>query len=706
MSLSAYLPPVPRPPHDPRTWVLNPHAGWRTAAATDVVENESGQLALARLDPGAAIADRFLPANLALGYGDTWLLDQERGLLLHFDRCECRFEVVPCIGGNGQAPRRFDAPRTLAFADGLLYVCDSGNRRIQVFDVHGWTLRRIITSPALLRQAGLPDPWLPVELVSDRARRLWIHDRANGVILVLGCRPGRDALFRPAAPVTRLLPGPDGTVYAWLENQELHRLDLEPGGEIAATLAEGAWPEFNDSPISHRSGYIELGAGCAGAPAEQWFDGAGRPVAAASVPAVPPLRYASSGQWISSALDSVHNHCQWDRVELQCRLPKGTRLRVHAYTSELEQDDAEILLLDAAEWSHCMTLNSGSPVAAGNADGMLRAAPGRFLWLKIEFEGDASASPLISAIHLDYPRISLRRYLPAVFGAEPLAADFSDRLLAILDRGFRGVEQQIDWQAGLFDADSAPHEKQRDFLGWLASWIGVTFFQGWSEKQKREFLKQAARLFAKRGTLEGLVQQLLWSLGIAQLQPQPRKGGCAACSDAEPPHWRHPQVVLEHFRLRRWMFLGRGRLSEQANLWGEQLLAKSRLGSHAINGVTRLDNVKDALRDPFHIHAHQFSVFLPACSARAAAAGRALRDLVEREKPAHTRANIVFVRPRFRIGIQSMIGFDSVIGRWPAGVRLQDMNLGKATVLTSATNPQSGLRIAGESRVGQTTVMK
>jgi len=57
------------------------------------------------------------------------------------------------------------------------------------------------------------------------------------------------------------------------------------------------------------------------------------------------------------------------------------------------------------------------------------------------------------------------------------------------------------------------------------------------------------------------------------------------------------------------------------------------------------------------------------------------------------------VLPRMRIGIQSSIGFDSVIGCWPEGVVLDTAELGRATVLSAGPNVDQGPRI-GRSRLG------
>src|SRR5262249_21218409 len=71
------------------------------------------------------------------------------------------------------------------------------------------------------------------------------------------------------------------------------------------------------------------------------------------------------------------------------------------------------------------------------------------------------------------------RYLPAVYGQEPVSADFTDRFLALYDTTLRSIERQLDTQARLFDPLSAPAERpggaSTDFLTWLASWLGLPF---------------------------------------------------------------------------------------------------------------------------------------------------------------------------------------------------------------------------------------
>src|SRR6187200_1438819 len=119
-------------------------------------------------------------------------------------------------------------------------------------------------------------------------------------------------------------------------------------------------------------------------------------------------------------------------------------------------------------------------IEGGSWDCLVRSGGGRYLWLKVQLRGDGSATskatPKISGIRIEYPRISLSRYLPAVFMAEPTSADFTDRFLSLFDTTLRSIESVLDTQARFFDPDSSPAQEDtagRDFLSWLASWIGV-----------------------------------------------------------------------------------------------------------------------------------------------------------------------------------------------------------------------------------------
>src|SRR5262249_24488607 len=156
----------------------------------------------------------------------------------------------------------------------------------------------------------------------------------------------------------------------------------------------------------------------------------------------------------------------------------------------------------------------------------------------------------------------------------PISADFTDRWLAILDREFRDIESVIDGQAAFFDPLACPASpRTHDFLSWLAQWVGATLERSWSLSRRRVYLKYATRLFPWRGTVQGLRRSLYLFLGLERfLDYSPARAGCVPCPLDLPSGWRPPWLILEHFKLRRWMFLDHARLSDHAKLWGERVV--------------------------------------------------------------------------------------------------------------------------------------
>jgi hypothetical protein len=178
--------------------------------------------------------------------------------------------------------------------------------------------------------------------------------------------------------------------------------------------------------------------------------------------------------------------------------------------------------------------------------------------------------------------------------------------------------------------------------------------------------------------------------------------------EKKPYGWQPPPLILEHFQLRRWLFLGAGRLGDQAVLWGKRIVSRSQLGDGAQLAHTQLLTIQDPYRDPFHFYAHKFSVFVPAAYEKSGQHRKALENLLQAERPAHTLHHLEFVAPRFRIGVQSMIGFDSVVGRYPEGVTLNQSIIGRASVLSAPPHKQGSpsLEIGEHSRIGTTTKLE
>lgn len=736
MNAEISLPPIPQPPHDPTSWLLAAHTGWRAALLEDIEQRlTDGALALTEQPASArslteasgSLGGLVPPANVALGPdGSIFLLDPVAAQLKLFDPCLCEFVNVPCFGGVGADTRQLQQPYGIAICNGNLFVCDAGNRRVTVLALRGFTLRGHWRLPA---STPLAKGWEPYGVACDGHGRLYVTDRANGSVRRFSPTgiwemfyTGHTGLTAP----THIAIDCEDRVYLIGAEEERSVRVLDAAGQLLGveTSVEKLQSRFPELPFEvDAAGRLRLGAWCEAngscPPSEPQcgvFDLQGNRLP--NAPAPPAPLFQTGGRYISRALDSDLHQCQWHRVILRGDLPGGASLTVSTYSAEALLSDDQIQALPAEAWETRQTANA---LVSGAWDCLIRSGAGRYLWLKLELHSNGRATPRLTSVELEFPRISLRRYLPAVFGLEPASADFTDRFLSLFDTTLRGIEDKLDHLAGYFDPRSAPAERDprtgADFLTWLSSWVGLSLDRHWPEARRRRFLKDAGRLYAWRGTHAGLRQQLLLLLDMEPAQrccedDQPRTTCEIAPANCAPPQpdpcaWEPPLLILEHYQLRRWLWLGAGRLGEQAALWGRSIVNRSQLGTNAQTEVTQLITKQDPLRDPFHLFAHKFSVFVPACIERSETARKALENLLRTEKPAQTQAQIVYVAPRFRIGVQSMIGFDTVIGRYPAGVTLDQTPLGEGSILTAPPHAQGrpGIELGKGSRIGATTAL-
>jgi phage tail-like protein len=696
--------PPPSPPDDPTWMILNGRKGWPTAPGGNDVAVSPLDCALvlasapggpgALADPSGRFGGLTPPPNVALsGDGTPWLLDLQRGRLRRFDDCACAFVTVPCTAGIGPGARQLRAPVALAVRGGNLLVLDGGagaeEGRVLVFASHGFALRAVWRPPA----GAAPQPWKPSAMAVAPDGRVFVADIANGALHVFDRGGAWRAAWLGFGAVAALAIDCHGRLYTYVPGETTVGI-WSPQGVAVAQASDVDAVRDCFAPlanfVSDAAGRINLAGRCAGA---GWFDGTGDPSAAA--PMTPPA-FAASGVWLSTSLDSRIGRCIWHRVVVMAQVPRGGSLTIQTFTSEADQPIDIVAALAATAWTTV-------PLGARPSEALTLSPPGRYMWLRVTLTGDMQTTPRLDELLIEYPRISLRRYLPAGLAPDPVSADFTDRLLGIFDRGFRSVEEQIDRQADLFDPRSAPAQSKApgapDMLSWLAGWIGVAFDRTWPVAKRRRYLMQAARLYPCRGTLPGLRAALLLWLGLDVLDPPRRAARCAPACAPPPPAWRPPPLILEHWKIRRWLFVGAGRLGDAAVLWGEAIMGRSQLGTNAQLGATRLDTSRAATSDPFNAEAYAFTVFVPGGLARSAAAKASAQRLIDQQKPAWAQATLRFVAPRMRIGIQASIGFDSVVGCWPEGVLLDAARLGRATVLSAAANVDKGPRL-GRTRVG------
>lgn len=731
-----YLPPVARPPHDPRTLTLDVRHGWHSAVNPLFIERTtldplSGGIELAPLagtgrllaEPSGSFGGLTWPDTVApLPDGSIVLLDRAAHRLYALDRCACAFVEWPCLRDNDlRLPPEVTA---IALVCGQLLLLAPALHRIIVINARTGALRGVWTGPTLANG----QPWTPSDAVATCDRRVLVADAANGAIHILSPRGVPLDIIAGLGAVRSLAVDCDDRVYVRTDDPSAVLIvDLVTRRIVGTAARPGEIAaRFPPLPIDvYADGAIDIAQLCM--PPQTTpvlIDAHGHRLPDTYADSAP--RYPKDGTWMSAALDSEIAACVWDRITLRSHLPAEARIEVETLSADtllLDDDlaDPDALWRSAGQWRS----RDDDPFCA-STDFMLRSPPGRYLWLRLRLVGTTTVSPRVDCVRIDFPRVSLRRYLPAVFGADSIAAEFTDRWLAVFDRTLREIEAEVDEEAALFDPLSAPAypdvPRSRDFLEFIANWVGVSLFTAWPLAQRRHVLKLAPRLFAWRGTMRGLRSTLYLFLGLDRwVGFEPASASCVPCVTrvTTRPTWRPPRLLLEHFQLRRWLALDHARLSDAAKLWGARIVNRSRLESQtgllaggssdgAQVGVTQLKTSQDPYRDPFHVYAHKLSIFLPAACARGAGRAQALQALVAAERPAHVQTQLVFVEPRFRVGVQSMLGLDAVIGVRPEPTVLDTMRLGRGTVLAAAGQkpgaPQPATHV-GAVRVGMSTLL-
>jgi phage tail-like protein len=452
-----------------------------------------------------------------------------------------------------------------------------------------------------------------------------------------------------------------------------------------------------------------------------WLDAQDRPMASTATGAralyAQEPRHATEGVVESFALDSGVFACVWHRVFLDACLPPGTTIVVEARTADtlpprelrraprppadratpVPDDPAwpplgTLAPEEAVGWSPLGILDrrpayadtplppfataipSEDPLrdARGHAhsppeamvtlEGVVKAPPGRWLWLRIRLAGTERRAPAVFAIRATCPRPSLLDLLPAYWRGDPVSADATDRALALFEGFVTETDARITALRHLLSAHTAP----REALDWLGSFLALVFDTRVAEEVRRSLLAEAMTIWRGRGTVRGL-ERLLSILARAPVQ------------------------VIEGFRLRRestavlgaadWGVLGPGLQigadegpdAEPDEPWERALALKHaalllhRAATRAEGGTPCPEAEPPDPLDPdplirFHRrHAHRFTVVVPA--HRTAELEAVLELATETHKPAHTIHQLCWLDAGFRLGAGSLVGIARIGAR-------------------------------------------
>lgn len=337
------------------------------------------------------------------------------------------------------------------------------------------------------------------------------------------------------------------------------------------------------------------------------------------------------------------------------RFPASSRIDVSTYAHETA---AEVRTAPDAAWqtAHALVapVQPRAPAQPLSFDVLVPSGGARFLSVRIALAGDGFRTPAVETLELSFPRDSYLQYLPATFSEDDEARAFLERFLSIFQTELDGIDRVVDEEEKYFDPDAVPAGPFLEYLA--AQWLGLKLEQTWTDRQKRRLLSAIPKIAPHRGQLAGLRDFV--AVYLANMSGL----------ETADVHAAGFPAIAESFRERQFLTTSSqdaSRLGHGAPLWSQSYARRLQLGVFSREGEVALVSTGDPAHDAFDRFAHRFSVSVPASWVRTAADERMLRRAIDAEKPAHTVYDLRLIGARLRVGVQSTVGVDTIVGAVP-----------------------------------------
>ncbi len=705
--------------------LLRDRRDWRgllhgLAIANDSVGN--GDLVLARVPApadGRTIAiTTVLPylrdaSGLACGPCDAvFVADTAHHRVLFVDGL-CGVQVAMPAGADvaSSAPGRFDAPRGLGCTADALLVADSGNARVQrvafpQLEPHlAWNLWTSPVSIAVDAQGralvidsatgmlhrvhahGTPDDAFDNAVAASGrlARPLFVAVDRDSRVLVTDTQYDAVIVFDAHGAFVATLPGPSG----WLP------------GALACAGARAYVADASTGTIR----IFELGVG----PQAQeigevpgWYG----PVTALAVT-------ADAALLVKPGLDAVFYRFAADTAFV----PEGTLTAGPFDAGEVrgwERAFVDAALLPGctvdAEVALAMTvLPSPGPtawLALPSADTLLALVEPperRFAWLRLTLRStDPSATPRLQQAQLATAAEDYLDYLPQTYRYNDGASSgFMSRWLRLMRSEFARVEALIDDMPRVADARFEP----TNALGWLAQWFGLELPQIADDDERRALIERAVALMARRGTRQSIAEFVALHTGIEPVITEAftdcRIWVLGVCSrldfDTRLPELDPLGMVVPDDALTQGCCPATSPPAEARACSPCPVVDASSAAPAPIVPIGRAIVGESGPLASYQIglplfaqQAYRFCVVIDAYRAADSQTLQEIARIVDREKPAHTDYRIMLIAPDMRVGFQSQLGIDTIVGGDPPPLRLDGARLSMTANLPPSGNARLG----------------
>ena len=693
---------------------LNVRGAWPGFALEGLVVTDDGALTLAPLPkvvadaPGSGPLDPVTvlggPAGVAVDEdGTVYVADPAGHRVLRIDGCDGTSAALPCLSGPGRRPGQLNFPGGLCTGPRrALYVADRGNHRVQVIDLGTGQLRGVWgqrdpwADPVAGSAPGLLDePW---DVAADDAGFVYVAEHGNARVqkfdadgqvvtsfgTTLAAQPEVPAepaavLVATHAGIDRLLVldarGPRLLAYDFtgvLDTEATEwwtDLPLRPDSGLA--FADGVL--YVGDPVSGRVLTFDATGGFRGTAAG--FDGPARSLALDGRGRL----FVHPGAGELSTMDVRGGYAAAGSLVAGPIAPDGTAHRWHRLSTL-----ADPLAAGAhVRWFSCVADTAppaGSPLwqaaPADALDVLVAPGPGPKLWLRAELRGDGTTTPVLRQVRVDFDHEGYLRYLPAIF-RDPEPGGFLERALALLESFVGDAEADIDALPRLFDPGAAPAAGSPSWLRWLAGWLALPLSPDWDEATARAAIARAFTGYGTRGSAASLRALVRLYTGVEVTIDEPGQRVSV---------WAPGTVST----------LGWDTMLAVADPQGAVL------DTTATAGRAQLVSEEDYGFGLFEPSAHRFCVGVPA--AHESELDR-IREVLDREKPAHTVYETTLVEHRMRVGVQARLGIDSYVACPPDPLEPgRNQPLGTGTVL--GTPPHHVDTVGRDARAGRTAIRR
>jgi len=717
---------------------------WPGFSSSGLVAAADGTLSLenlAQLDEDLPVAVAALsvpagPGGVALDRdGNLYWTDPAQDRIFCRSACDGSISQLACLGSSGTSNGRLSVPRGLAIPceRNALFVADSGNHRLQVFDLESsqvaeiWPRSSVSGQPAV----SLREPW---SCASDAGGNLYVLDHGAKTVQKFFYTGDPDLSFSQNVAAAGVLVAPMSLAAASSDNHV--RICVADPGSSSIFFFDGDGVLERDAaghPVTIALGAADIPLAIAAdwnslyigenyrkrilqyRRDDTWnFVGEVRgyqgtcialaisssTTAYASPGAgLTPLRISLTSGFIplgaawSSRIDLGYPVKWHELIAEFVPLPALAHLEVFAYASA-SPDDTPNVSFNAAErtfffdprWQRAVRGNVSDVTAVYIGSPDPHTPKLQYLWVGAELHTEGASTPILQNLRIEFNQDGYLPLLPAIYAGQKSCQEFLPRLLALFQGFFEGVESEIANLPRLFNPSFVPIS----FLPWLADWLGLDLDQSWPEAKQREAIAEAFAWFARRGTRKGLEHSILFRTGIQAVVEEPilQTGSWCLPSVADACCHECAEFSAETF-------------SDDSELgWTTVLAAQpdgAIIGSTAILDQSTLTLDQDFGAPLFSDVAYRFSVLVPRSAVSNSGLLVQLRSVIESEMPAHTAYQLCILDPQMRIGYQCRVGLDSIVAGPPPTMRLGETAELAVDAVLGGPHPAT---LGQDSRVG------